>query len=430
MKLINRIIVLVFFVFFIKAQAQLGVNTMTPDASSIIDLQSSDRGLLTPRMTTIDRDKIQNPATGLLIYNLTSAMFNYFDVKWKDFSDDYKSITQTNSITTTSITNEVISGMTFLPDTGVYSVNFNTQFTNTATIYNSVSTSQFITDLADLYNLLDNIMITNSTHDFNFGGGEALSPGKYFVNSAISIGGKLILDAGGNPDAVFIFKGIGAINLAAGTTIELAGGAQACNVFWVSRGSTNIGAECTMKGTVISYGFAIASGSNSTIEGRLLTMEGAIAFGPGMATMPINLSSTIDIKSLSNLVLFTGGGSINNTGTTTVYNGNICSHIGSTASVLAATLNGIIYPPGISLTIVNNTITNKETFITLGIYKNNDLIPSSLRTIKSNSGSSCALLQEIVTVTSGDVIDIRWKSEGDPIALGNRNLTMIKVKSE
>lgn len=430
MKSINKITLVVFFIFFIKAQAQLGVNTMTPDASSIIDLQSSDRGFLTPRMTTIDRDNIQNPATGLLIYNLTTAMFNYFDVKWKDFSDDYKSITQTNYITTTSITNEVISGMTFLPDTGVYSVNFNTQYTNTATIYNSVSTSQFITDLADLYNLLDNITITNSTHDFNFGGGETLSPGKYFVNSAISIGGKLILDAGGNPDAVFIFKGIGAINLAAGTTIELAGGAQACNVFWVSRGSTNIGSECIMKGTVISYGFAIASGSNSTIDGRLLTMEGAIAFGPGMATMPTNLSSSIDIKSLSNLVLFTGGGSINNTGTTTVYNGNICSHIGSTASVLAATLNGIIYPPGISLTIVNNTITNNDTFITLGIYKNNILIPTSKRTIKSNSGSSCALLQDIVTVASGDVIDIRWKSEGDPIALGNRNLTMIKVKSE
>jgi hypothetical protein len=412
------------------AHAQLGVNTILPDASSIIDLQSSDRGLLTPRMTTIDRDKIQNPATGLLIFNLTTAVFNYFDTKWNDFSDDYKSVTQTNSITTTSIANEVISGMTFLPEAGTYSVNFNTQYTNTATVYNSISTSQFITDLADLYNLLDNITITNSTHDFNFGGGESLIPGKYFVNSAISIGGKLILDAGGNPDAVFIFKGIGAINLAAGTTIELAGGAQACNVFWISRGSTNIGSECIMKGTVISYGFAIASGSNSTIDGRLLTMEGAIAFGPGTATMPTNLSSTIDIKSLSNLMLFTGGGSINNTGTTTVYNGNICSHIGSTASVLAATLNGIIYPPGISLTIVNNTITNNDTFITLGIYKNNILIPSSLRTIKSNSGSSCALLQEIVTVANGDVIDIRWKSEGDPIALGNRNLTMIKVKSE
>jgi hypothetical protein len=66
----------------------------------------------------------------------------------------------------------------------------------------------------------------------------------------------------------------------------------------------------------------------------------------------------------------------------------------------------------------------------LSIYKNGVLIPSSLKKIKSNTGSSCALVQDIVTVASGDVIDIRWKSEGDPIALQNRNLTMIKVKSE
>ena len=157
MKLINQIIVLVFFAFFVTAQAQVGINTTAPDASAIMDLKSSSRGLLAPRMTTMERDKIVNPAKGLLIYNLTSSMFNYFETSWKDFSDDYKSVTATNLIRTYSTTNEVIPEMTLTPDAGTYLVNFNSQYTNTSTIYSTINTSQFITDLADLYNLLDNI---------------------------------------------------------------------------------------------------------------------------------------------------------------------------------------------------------------------------------------------------------------------------------
>ena len=421
-------------VFFIGisgiSNAQLGINNENPHESSLMDMYSTSKGLLAPRMSTQERDLIVLPAQGLLIYNTTSSIFNYYDSGWKDFSDDYKTVSATNPITTTSLTNEVVSGMTLSPDAGTYSLNFNSQYSNKATVYFNMDTAQFITDLADLYNRLDNIPTTSSTHNFNFGGGEMLRPGKYVVNSELAIGGSLILDARGDSNAVFIFKAIGALNLAAGSSIILAGGAKACNVFWVARGAVNIGAACTMKGTVISYGFAVASGANSTIDGRLFTMEGAVAFGPGTATAPNELSSTIDLKSLSNLLLFTGGGSLNNTGTTTVYNGNLCSHVGATASIAAATLNGIIFPPGKTFTVINNGIINDNTFVTLSIYKNEILIPSSVRQIKCGSGSSCALIQEIVTVETGDVISVKWKSQGDPIELGNRNLTLIRVKSE
>jgi hypothetical protein len=412
------------------SNAQMGINNQNPHESSLMDMYSSSKGILTPRMTTQKRDSIVLPAQGLLIYNTTSSIFNYYDSEWKDFSDDYKSVSATNSISTTSLSDEVVSGMTLSPDAGTYSVNFNSQYSNTATIYYSISTGQFITDLADLSNRLDNIATTNSTHNFNFGGGETLYPGKYLVNGEIAVGGNLILNAGGNADAVFIFKSVGALNLAAGSSIILVGGAKACNVFWLSSGAINIGATCTMKGTAISFGYAVASGADSTLDGRLFSIEGAISFGPGTATVPNELSATIDIKSLSNVLLFTGGGSINNTGTTTVYNGNVSSHIGSTTSVLSATLNGIIFPPGKSYTVVKSGTLNDNTFATFSIYKNEILIPSTVREIKCTSGSSCVLLQEIVTAETGDVISVRWKSQGDPIQLGNRNLTLIKVKSE
>lgn len=61
----------------------VGINNPTPDASALLDLTSTGKGLLLPRMTTVQRDAIPLPATSLLIYNSTSASFEYFDgVAW------------------------------------------------------------------------------------------------------------------------------------------------------------------------------------------------------------------------------------------------------------------------------------------------------------------------------------------------------------
>jgi hypothetical protein len=67
--------------------AQVGIGTTNPDASSILDLTSSSQGLLAPRMTTVQRDAIISPATGLLIYNTSTSHFNYFDLIWKENSE-------------------------------------------------------------------------------------------------------------------------------------------------------------------------------------------------------------------------------------------------------------------------------------------------------------------------------------------------------
>jgi hypothetical protein len=48
--------------------AQVGVGTTTPDASSALDITSTTRGLLVPRMTAAERDAITSPAQGLIIF--------------------------------------------------------------------------------------------------------------------------------------------------------------------------------------------------------------------------------------------------------------------------------------------------------------------------------------------------------------------------
>lgn len=49
--------------------AQVGIGTSSPAGSSQLDVSSTTKGLLPPRMTTSQRNLISSPATGLQIYN-------------------------------------------------------------------------------------------------------------------------------------------------------------------------------------------------------------------------------------------------------------------------------------------------------------------------------------------------------------------------
>ena len=61
--------------------AQVGINAdnALPDSSAMLDVQSTNKGILVPRMTATQRDAIANPATGLLVYVNTDSSFYYFD---------------------------------------------------------------------------------------------------------------------------------------------------------------------------------------------------------------------------------------------------------------------------------------------------------------------------------------------------------------
>ncbi len=76
--LIYLITLILFGSFCLKAQTEnVGIGTTSPDASSILELYSTNKGFLVPRMTTAQRDAISNPATGLLIYNTNNSRFEF-----------------------------------------------------------------------------------------------------------------------------------------------------------------------------------------------------------------------------------------------------------------------------------------------------------------------------------------------------------------
>lgn len=66
----KSIFVLLILAFFNSSFAQVGINTdnSAPDPSSMLDVKSTDKGVVLPRMTLQQRNSIQNPTEGLMVY--------------------------------------------------------------------------------------------------------------------------------------------------------------------------------------------------------------------------------------------------------------------------------------------------------------------------------------------------------------------------
>lgn len=69
----------------LRGNGQAGLGTNTPDATAALDITSTSRGLLPPRLSLGQRDGIGSPAAGLVIFNTTSTHLNYYDGSaWRD----------------------------------------------------------------------------------------------------------------------------------------------------------------------------------------------------------------------------------------------------------------------------------------------------------------------------------------------------------
>lgn len=74
----KKLFLLLFCLFAQFTHAQVGIGTTTPDASSLLELSSTSKGLLTPRMTTDQRNAIVSPADGLVVYDTTLKLIYYY----------------------------------------------------------------------------------------------------------------------------------------------------------------------------------------------------------------------------------------------------------------------------------------------------------------------------------------------------------------
>ena len=109
-------------------------------------------------------------------------------------------------------------------------------------------------------------------------GGLTLTPGVYVASAAaltLAANATLTLDARGNPAAVFIIQAGSTLTTGADSQVALAGGAQACNVFWLVGSSATLGATSLLVGTLLAS-TSISMGATVTIDGRALARDAAV----------------------------------------------------------------------------------------------------------------------------------------------------------
>lgn len=75
----HKTLLLLFFLFLtLTGNAQIGIGTIVPNTSSVLDITSTTKGLLTPRMTSVQRNAITTPADGLMVYDTDLKVFYYY----------------------------------------------------------------------------------------------------------------------------------------------------------------------------------------------------------------------------------------------------------------------------------------------------------------------------------------------------------------
>ena len=71
-------IILLAFAGITGAYAQIGIGTTTPNSSAALDVSSTNKGLLIPRMSSTQRTGISSPAKGLIVFDNDSSYFFYY----------------------------------------------------------------------------------------------------------------------------------------------------------------------------------------------------------------------------------------------------------------------------------------------------------------------------------------------------------------
>ncbi len=163
-------------------------------------------------------------------------------------------------------------------DVGLYA---GTSFTGSSTV--TISGIQHITDAVantaqtDLVTAFNDISAPTATNRATPElASQIVTPGTYSTTAGtFANSGNLVLDAQGDASAVFIFQAATTLITSVNSTMVLANGAQACNVYWKVGSSATLGANSTFIGKIMAL-TSITAETGASIQGQLLARTGAV----------------------------------------------------------------------------------------------------------------------------------------------------------
>jgi|GEM_PF-1918242 hypothetical protein len=100
----SNIITIVLALLVLNAMPQatsVGIGTTTPHNSAVLDVQSTSKGMLIPRMSSAQRSSITSPATGLLVFDTNTESFWFKSAgNWIELIDTSNNAWKTNGANT------------------------------------------------------------------------------------------------------------------------------------------------------------------------------------------------------------------------------------------------------------------------------------------------------------------------------------------
>lgn len=130
---------LLFLLFFtwtsFTGYSQIGIGTVSPNATSVLDITSTTQGLLTPRMTTTQRLAITSPAEGLIVYDLDLKLFYYYSApSWNPLNSTASGRLNFKRIKSTDVLANVLAAEKLAGGNTKYQLNTNTLYEINGTV--------------------------------------------------------------------------------------------------------------------------------------------------------------------------------------------------------------------------------------------------------------------------------------------------------
>lgn len=282
----KKILTLLLLITVTSSFSQVGINTTTPDASSMLDISSTDKGILIPRMTQAQRVAIATPATSLLIYQTdgTTGFWFYNGTTWVNLnssSGEFKSISGLVQNTTSTAADDFVFGSTSLANIAGTNDDYRMFYDKSKGAFRAgdVTGTQW-----------DDVNVGNNSTAFGYNttasGGFSTAIGNQTIASgagSVASGFKSI--ASGDTSTA-----IGSVTIASGIVATAMGAGGTASGF----ASTVMGTQTTASAnnsTAMGYQ-TTASGGSSIAMGAITTASGDSSIAMGSSTVALGNSST------------------------------------------------------------------------------------------------------------------------------------------